>query len=59
MIEAGGKTRVFEVHASPGLKDLEAVTGKDLATPIIELAERRVLSRAGSTHRRASAASRN
>jgi ribosomal protein S6--L-glutamate ligase len=59
MIEADGKTRVFEVNASPGLKDLEAVTGRDLATPIIALAERRVLSRIGSTHRRASGAPRS
>jgi ribosomal protein S6--L-glutamate ligase len=41
MIEVAGTTRVFEVNASPGLKDLEKVTGRDLATPIIELAERR------------------
>ncbi|MHB1844469.1 MAG: ATP-grasp domain-containing protein [Deltaproteobacteria bacterium] len=41
MFEVLGETRVFEVNASPGLKDLEAVSGKDLATPIIELAERR------------------
>ncbi len=57
MIEADGKTRVFEVNASPGLKDLEAVSDRDLATPIIELAERRLLSRV-SGHRRASAVSR-
>lgn len=44
MIEVAGKTRVFEVNASPGLKDLEQETGRDLATPIIELAERRAFA---------------
>lgn len=34
--EAG--TRVFDVHSSPGLRDLEAATGEDLAQPIIERA---------------------
>ncbi len=41
MIEVRGKTQVFEVNASPGLKDLEAAVGRDLATPIVLLAERR------------------
>jgi ribosomal protein S6--L-glutamate ligase len=53
MIEVGGSTRVFEVNASPSLKDLEKVTGRDLATPIIELAEKRT---SGHTlHRRRAA----
>jgi glutathione synthase/RimK-type ligase-like ATP-grasp enzyme len=54
MIEVEGSTRVFEVNASPGLKDLEKVTGRDLATPIIELAERRAADRI--PHRRRASA---
>lgn len=30
--------KVFEVHSSPGLRELEAATGKDLAAPIVERA---------------------
>ena len=33
-----GGTRVFDVHSSPGLRDLEAATGADLATPIVQRA---------------------
>ena len=40
MLESDGQLRVFEVNASPGLKELEAATGHDLALPIIELGER-------------------
>lgn len=40
MLESEGALTVFEVNASPSLKELEAVTGLDLATPIIELGER-------------------
>ncbi len=53
MIEAGGKTRVFEVNASPALESLEAATGRDLAGPIIELAEREVAARAAARGTRA------
>lgn len=30
-----GGTRVFDVHSSPGLRDLEEATGEDLAKPIV------------------------
>ncbi len=53
MVEAGGKTRVFEVNASPGLESLEKATGRDLASPIILLAEQEVASRSGARVRRA------
>jgi ribosomal protein S6--L-glutamate ligase len=53
MIEAGGRTRVFEVNASPGLEHLESATGKDLAGPVVELAERLVMARSSSVDRRA------
>jgi ribosomal protein S6--L-glutamate ligase len=33
-----GVTQVFEVYSNPGLRDLEAATGDDLALPIIERA---------------------
>lgn len=39
LLESKGKgTRIFDVHTSPGLRDLEAATGQDLAVPIIERA---------------------
>lgn len=31
-----GETQVFEVHSSPGLREIEEATGKDLAVPIVE-----------------------
>jgi len=34
----GGETQVFGVHASPGLRALEAATGEDLAAPIVRRA---------------------
>jgi ribosomal protein S6--L-glutamate ligase len=40
-----GKTEVFEVHSSPGLKDLEQATGEDLAVPILEYAASLVSAR--------------
>jgi ribosomal protein S6--L-glutamate ligase len=40
MLEVEGKLRVFEVNASPGLREMEATTGLDLVTPIVELGER-------------------
>ena len=42
MLEVEGKLRVFEVNASPGLREMEATTGLDLVTPIVELGERSV-----------------
>jgi ribosomal protein S6--L-glutamate ligase len=53
MLETGNSLRVFEVNAAPGLHDLEAITGLDLATPIIELGERKVLALAGSSRKNA------
>jgi ribosomal protein S6--L-glutamate ligase len=43
MLELDGKLRVFEVNASPGLREMEATTGLDLVTPIVELGERSIL----------------
>lgn len=39
LLEAGSGPMVFDVNSSPGLKTLEAATGKDLALPIIGRAE--------------------
>ena len=39
LLEAGSGPMVFDVNSSPGLKGLEAATGKDLALPIIGRAE--------------------
>lgn len=36
MLDHDGRPRVFEVHSSPGLKELELATGHDLAGPIVE-----------------------
>ncbi|HEY0839104.1 MAG TPA: RimK family alpha-L-glutamate ligase [Vulgatibacter sp.] len=36
MLDHDGRARVFEVHSSPGLKELELATGHDLAGPIVE-----------------------
>ncbi len=33
-----GTTQVFDLHSSPGLRDLEEATGQDLARPIVERA---------------------
>ncbi len=38
MLEREGRAEAFEVHSSPGLQDLEAATGLDLAMPIIDRA---------------------
>ncbi len=38
LVELDGSTRVFDVHPSPGLRDLEAAAGEDLAVPIIQRA---------------------
>jgi ribosomal protein S6--L-glutamate ligase len=39
MLEVRGKLKVFEVHSSPGLAEMEKAVGEDLATPIIVRAE--------------------
>jgi ribosomal protein S6--L-glutamate ligase len=39
LLEAAAGPMVFDVNSSPGLKDLERATGKDLALPIIGRAE--------------------
>ncbi|HYI00721.1 RimK family alpha-L-glutamate ligase [Hyalangium sp.] len=39
LLDVKGQPRVFEVNSSPALPDMEAATGMDLATPIIERAE--------------------
>jgi ribosomal protein S6--L-glutamate ligase len=39
LLDVKGQTKVFEVNSSPALPDMEAATGMDLATPIIERAE--------------------
>ncbi|AKU91694.1 ATP-grasp domain-containing protein [Vulgatibacter incomptus] len=51
MLDHEGRAEVFEVHSSPGLKDLEDATGLDLATPIVEHAAR--LVRLGRAEKRA------
>jgi ribosomal protein S6--L-glutamate ligase len=49
VLELDRGIRVFEVNASPALPDMEAATGIDLATPIIERAEQLLAARpAGS-----------
>jgi ribosomal protein S6--L-glutamate ligase len=39
LLDVKGRPKVFEVNSSPALPDMEAATGMDLATPIIERAE--------------------
>lgn len=39
LLDVNGQPKVFEVNSSPALPDMEAATGMDLATPIIERAE--------------------
>jgi ribosomal protein S6--L-glutamate ligase len=45
LLEAGTGPMVFDVNSSPGLKGLEAATGKDLALPIVGRAEELVRAR--------------
>lgn len=42
---AAGRARIFELNASPALPEMEAATGVDLATAIIERAEALVAAR--------------
>jgi ribosomal protein S6--L-glutamate ligase len=39
LLDVKGRLKVFEVNSSPALPEMEAATGMDLATPIIERAE--------------------
>jgi len=39
MLDVRGVPKVFEVHSSPGLAEMEKAVGQDLATPIIVRAE--------------------
>jgi ribosomal protein S6--L-glutamate ligase len=39
LLDSGTGPMVFDVYSSPGIKDLEKATGKDLALPIIARAE--------------------
>ena len=39
LLDAGSGPMVFDVYSSPGIKDLEKATGRDLALPIIARAE--------------------
>jgi ribosomal protein S6--L-glutamate ligase len=39
LLDVKGQSKVFEVNSSPALPEMEAATGMDLATPIIERAE--------------------
>ncbi|HET9452455.1 MAG TPA: RimK family alpha-L-glutamate ligase [Aggregicoccus sp.] len=43
LLDVQGAPKVFEVNSSPSLPELEAATGMDLASLIVELAEQRVL----------------
>jgi ribosomal protein S6--L-glutamate ligase len=45
VLELKRSVRIFEVNASPALPDMEAATGIDLATPIIERAEQLLAAR--------------
>jgi ribosomal protein S6--L-glutamate ligase len=45
LLEAGSAPMVFDVNSSPGLKGLEAATGRDLALPIVGRAEELVKKR--------------
>ncbi len=48
LLELKQGAKIFEVNASPALPDMEAATGIDLATPIIERAEALVRSATGT-----------
>jgi len=51
LLDAGGSPLVFDVHSSPGLRELETATGRDLALPIIARAEELVAARRPSGRR--------
>jgi len=52
LLDVKGSPKVFEVNASPAIAEMEAATGRDLATPIIERAEALVLAYEGKRHKR-------
>lgn len=59
MLDERGKARVFEVNSSPGLRDLEEATGRDLAGDIVEHAASLVqAARAAARTRRRGAGAR-
>jgi len=39
MLDVQGRLKVFEVHSSPGLAEMEKAVGEDLATPVVVRAE--------------------
>jgi len=39
MLDVHGRLKVFEVHSSPGLAEMEKAVGEDLATPVVVRAE--------------------
>jgi ribosomal protein S6--L-glutamate ligase len=39
MLDVKGMPKVFEVHSSPGLAEMEKAVGEDLATPVVVRAE--------------------
>jgi ribosomal protein S6--L-glutamate ligase len=45
MLEVQGRLKVFEVHSSPGLAEMEKAVGEDLATPVVVRAEQLALER--------------
>lgn len=47
LLDVKGQPKVFEVNSSPALPEMEAATGMDLATPIIERAEELVAQAPG------------
>ncbi|MBX5480907.1 MAG: RimK family alpha-L-glutamate ligase [Myxococcaceae bacterium] len=59
LLDVRGTPKVFEVNASPAIAPMEAATGVDLATPIIERAEALVAQRGkGGSRRRSGSASK-
>ena len=48
LLDVKGQPKVFEVNSSPALPEMEAATGMDLATPIIERAEALLAGAPGS-----------
>src|SRR5262249_4322012 len=45
MLDSRGVPKVFEVHSSPAIAEMEQAVGQDLATPIVQRAE--ILAQAG------------
>jgi ribosomal protein S6--L-glutamate ligase len=55
LLDAGSGPMVFDVYSSPGIKELEKATGRDLALPIIARAEELAREAQPSAPRRKSA----